>query len=83
MSTGDQRRREERRRMMKLMAMKQLMKEATFEPEIATKTSRIAPQVTDGHLKILTDPETYVERVRSRTHAMNTKTRRVQQKVRK
>jgi len=52
--------------------------QATFEPKIATKNSKLAPS-TDGHLRILSDPESYVDRVRSRTHAMNTKTRRVQQ----
>eukprot|EP00750_Incisomonas_marina_P014829 INCI17891.2.p1 GENE.INCI17891.2~~INCI17891.2.p1 ORF type:complete len:720 (+),score=132.40 INCI17891.2:875-3034(+) len=80
MSTGDQRRREERRRVMKLQADNRLRKEATFEPHFATRTSKLAPQ-TEGHLKILTDPESYVDRVRSRTHALNTKTRRVQQKA--
>ncbi len=54
--------------------------QATFEPEIATKSSRLAPE-TEGTLKILSDPDTYVDRVRSRSHVLNTKTRRVQQEV--
>jgi superoxide dismutase len=80
MSTGDQRRRAERRRMMKLRATKQLLKKATFEPTMATKDSRLAP-ATQGQLKILTEPESYVDRVRSRAHVLNSKTRRAQQQA--
>eukprot|EP00941_MAST-03F_sp_MAST-3F-sp1_P003047 g3047.t1 len=74
LSAGDALRRETSQRLMKMKADQDAMAGLTFVPKTNSKSS-LAPKV-EGKLRILSDPDTYLERVKSEGAAFNESVRR-------
>ncbi|ETN02240.1 hypothetical protein PPTG_16491 [Phytophthora nicotianae INRA-310] len=71
LSRGDLLRRETTQRLMKLKMEQEEMASLTFRPQLNRKSERY-----EGRLKILSDPDSYLQRIQQQSQAHTTKQRR-------